>query len=177
MNLVALLWGLAEATVFFIVPDVWLSGVALLSLKRGLIACLYALTGALLGGTAMYSWGLADHDYAVSIVEAVPAIDQEMMDRVSAEMRLNGTITVLLGPLSGTPYKVFAVQAPAAGIGLPGFMLVSIPARMLRFLAVTLMAHGVARVFLSGRGWRFRFATLALVWVAFYAAYLTRMPG
>jgi membrane protein YqaA with SNARE-associated domain len=173
----ALLWGLAEATVFFIVPDVWLSGVAVLSLKRSLIACLYALVGALLGGVAIYSRGLADHDYAVSIVEAVPAIDQEMMRRVLDKMPLNGMVSVLLGPLSGTPYKVFAVQAPAADIGLPAFMLISIPARMLRFLAVTLMAHGVARVLLPGRSRRFQLGTLALAWVAFYATYFTRMPG
>ncbi len=169
--------GVGEATVFFIVPDLWLSGVALLDLKRALIASLCALAGALLGGAVMYGWGLADHQQAVSVVEAVPAIDREMMTRVLDEMRLSGPVSVLLGLLSGIPYKVFAVQAGAAGIGLPAFLLISIPARVVRFLAVTVMAHGVARAVLGARSLRFRFAILALAWVVFYAVYFTRMPG
>ena len=51
-NAIASLWGFAEATVFFIVPDVLLSWLALRSPKSGLIACLFALLGALIGGSA-----------------------------------------------------------------------------------------------------------------------------
>jgi hypothetical protein len=42
-NAVAFLWGIAEATFFFIVPDVLLSWLALSSHRRGLIACVFAV--------------------------------------------------------------------------------------------------------------------------------------
>ena len=40
------IWGLAEATVFFIVPDVILSFVALKEGKRATKLCLWTLAGA-----------------------------------------------------------------------------------------------------------------------------------
>ena len=50
-NALAAIWGAAEATLFFIVPDVFLSWLALSDRRQALIACLYALLGALVGGT------------------------------------------------------------------------------------------------------------------------------
>jgi len=47
---VAGLWGFAEATAFFVVPDVWLSAVALRNLPRGLTGAASATAGALVGG-------------------------------------------------------------------------------------------------------------------------------
>ena len=61
MNAIALIWGFAEATLFFIVPDVWLTLAGRDKLHRGLIVCLYSLAGALTGGTLMYLWGSQDH--------------------------------------------------------------------------------------------------------------------
>ncbi|GEM_PF-3959884 len=57
VNRVALAWGFAEATLFFIVPDVWLTLVARERLRTGLIASLYSLAGALAGGTPTISPG------------------------------------------------------------------------------------------------------------------------
>jgi len=45
--LVAALWGLAEATLFFIVPDVFLSLVALRDRRAALVACGWAIPGHL----------------------------------------------------------------------------------------------------------------------------------
>ncbi len=59
MNLVAGLWGLAEATLSFIVPDVWLSLASRRCLKTGLQACLWALASALAGGVLVYACYLA----------------------------------------------------------------------------------------------------------------------
>jgi hypothetical protein len=47
VNCIAALWAFAEATLFFIVPDVWLSLAGRENLRRGLMACLNALVGAL----------------------------------------------------------------------------------------------------------------------------------
>jgi hypothetical protein len=55
VNGIAALWGLAEATLFFIVPDVWLTLITVWSPRKALIACLFALLGALAGGALMPS--------------------------------------------------------------------------------------------------------------------------
>jgi hypothetical protein len=69
VNLVAGLWGLAEATLFFIVPDVWLSLAGRQQLKSGLQACLWALAGPLAGGALVYVWGVYDRPEALAVIE------------------------------------------------------------------------------------------------------------
>ncbi len=177
INALAALWGLAEATVFFIVPDVWLSAVGLRSLRKGLIACLYALAGALVGGLLMYAWGMYDEAVATRVVEIVPAISPDMMTRVQADLKEQGVVAILFGPLSGTPYKTYAVQAGGTRMGISAFLLISIPARLVRFVAVTFLAYGVGQTLLKHWPLRHQFAILALVWVTFYAFYFSAMAN
>src|SRR3546814_13648363 len=56
-----------------------------------------------------------------------------------------GGAGLLVGGFSGAPYQLYAVQAASAGLGLPVFIACSIVARGARFLAVALLAHGIAR--------------------------------
>ena len=177
VNLVALLWGLAEATLFFIVPDVWTSAAGIDNLKRGLLACLWALLGALIGGTLMYLWGESDPAGSMSWVERVPAISVAMMDRVQAALEDLGVGAVFIGPLQGIPYKTYAVQAHSAGISLTLFLLISIPARLIRFVLVTVLAHVVARHALPGRSPAFKYTVLLLVWAGFYSVYFLVMDN
>ncbi|MBC8026067.1 MAG: hypothetical protein H7Y89_08755 [Steroidobacteraceae bacterium] len=53
------------------------------------------------------------------------------------------------GPLTATPYKVYAVQASAAGIPLWWFLAISPVARLPGFLLATLLAAGAARLLRS----------------------------
>ena len=172
---IALLWGFAEATLFFIVPDVWTSAVGLERLRRGLVACLWALFGALAGGLVMYLWGRLDSASALAWLDAVPGISPAMLARVETELEAFGLRALFLGPLEGTPYKIYAVEAAASGVPLAAFLLVSIPARLLRFVAVTALAHGLARLFFARFSAAFRYAVLAVAWLLFYAAYFTAM--
>ncbi len=175
--MLALAWGLAEATVFFIVPDVLLTWLARERLRDGLIGALYALAGALLGGLLMYRVGQTWAAEARPWLDATPAIGPAMIERVAAELREHGLAAVLLGPLSGTPYKLYALEASGAGIGLAAFLAVSVPARLGRFVLVTLLAH------LALRGLRRCWpglpagGLLAVAWLAFYVVYFSVMPG
>jgi hypothetical protein len=53
LRLLALIWGFAEATVFFVVPDVLLTAIPVRDLRAASLACFLALLGALAGGTLM----------------------------------------------------------------------------------------------------------------------------
>src|SRR5436190_634460 len=55
----AVAWGFAEATLFFIVPDVLITLIALFSFKKSALAMLLATLGAVVGGALMFQWALA----------------------------------------------------------------------------------------------------------------------
>ncbi len=174
-NAIASLWGFAEATLFFIVPDVLLSWLALRSTKSGLIACLFALLGALVGGSAMWLWGRIDPDSARAIFELLPAIGGDSIASVQMQLADSGITALFLGPLGGTPYKIYAVEAANLGFGLAIFLAVSIPARLTRFVLVTI-ASGVASRVLRRR---FSLRTVQMIhvgcWAVFYAWFFTVM--
>src|SRR5690349_1090320 len=110
-NFIALLWGFSEATIFFIVPDVWISIVALSSLQDGLHACLYALAGAILGGIIMYRWGRLDIKAVNDFMVKIPAIRTKDIQEVEASLQKSGVFAILLGPLLGIPYKIYAANS------------------------------------------------------------------
>lgn len=173
LKLIAALWGFAEATLFFIVPDVLTSAVALKDLRRALIICIWVLPGALLGGSLMYLWGAADHAAATAAVDRVPAISSTLLEEVGRSLSEQGLVAVLFGPLWGIPYKTFAINASATGISLLAFMLVSIPARLIRFVLVTAIVHLISKFL--GRYWQMSriHMVFGAAWMTFYAAYLT----
>ncbi|MCG6887577.1 MAG: hypothetical protein LJE74_10235 [Proteobacteria bacterium] len=177
VKIIAAAWGFAEATLFFIVPDVWTSATGINNLKQGLIACLWALTGALAGGLLMYLWGQYEPVVSTHWVESVPAINTAMMDEVRASLTTTGIGAMFIGPLQGIPYKTFAVQAYGAGIPLGLFLLLSIPARLIRFALVTVLANVVARYALPNRSVAFRRSILLAVWALFYGYYFTVMSS
>lgn len=170
-NGVALLWGFAEASFFFIVPDVYLSWLALSNIKRALIACLFAVVGALFGGTLVWLWAINDPDAMRSIFAWIPAIDQTMIADIRTQLTDTGIVALFKGPLIGVPYKIYALEAADLGIGLVTFLSVSIPARLIRFVAVTALIGIIGqllqrKISLS----RVRMAHLAC-WSLFYMWY------
>jgi membrane protein YqaA with SNARE-associated domain len=176
INLTALFWGFAEATVFVLVPDVLLSAAGLDRLRTGFIACLWALTGALAGGGLMYVWGVRDATGTLAVLEKLPAVSPQLLDRVHQDLIAQGPIAIVIGPMFGIPYKIFAVQAPAAGISPWTFLLISIPARFIRFTLITAAAWWISTRPLSRWPRRKKLLLLLACWLAFYAFYFTLMP-
>lgn len=177
VNLAAALWGFAEATLFFIVPDVLLSFVALRCLRAAWIACLFATAGALAGGALMYAWGSASPEDAVAALDRVPAVSVEMVERVRSDLERQGLWALMVGPFRGTPYKIYAVESAGLGVSLPVFLAVSVPARLVRFVLVSLIAAWLSeRWFGSWSAGRKRW-TLGCFWILFYAGFLVLMPS
>lgn len=178
-NLAAFVWGFAEATLFFIVPDVILS---LIGLKRGVrqgaLAAICAAAGAGLGGAVMYAWSSAAPSNVRSVVLGLPAISEGMVEAARASMAENGwLLATFAGPVTSTPYKVFAMLAPDAGAPILLFALASMAARLPRFILATAVAS-LARAWL---GKRFSARTLTLLWaggwILFYVAFFASMPN
>lgn len=171
----AALWGLAEATVFFIVPDVLLTWIALQSYKRALTACVWALGGALLGGSILWFIGRNDPEPARALFASLPGIDRGMIENVTSQVENEGLVALFIGPFIGTPYKLYAVEAGNLGIGLAAFLLVSVPARLMRFALAALLVGAVSHVLQK----RFQLSVLrgvhVVAWIAFYTWYFNAM--
>jgi len=174
---VAFVWGWAEATCFFIVPDVLLTLIACRRLRPALGAGLAALAGALVGGAMMVALGSQAPEFARRLLDGIPGIAPTLIAGVQSELGRHGVWALMLGPPRGVPYKIYAVEWGARHGGLAAFLLVSIPARYARFLLATLAARWIAARFgpPSSRRAALALVLWALFWTMFYAAYLGRM--
>jgi len=178
-TIAAFVWGFAEGTLFFLVPDVILT---FIGLKRGArsaaFASLIAAIGAACGGTVMYLWSARDPAAAQQAVLAVPAISDAMYAAAREAMQTHGWfVATFEGPLTSTPYKVYATLAPHVGAPLPAFALASIIARLPRFLAVSIGVALIGRVLRRWFSERQRLWVLIGAWLLFYAAFFARMPN
>ncbi len=172
---IALAWGLAEGTFFFIVPDVFLSFNALKDWRQATRACFWVLGGALIGGAIMFAWGASNPVSAEKFLEHVPAISHELLQEVNGQVKEDGVLATFAGPVSGRPYKVYGVYAGATGLSFPMFLLISMPARLIRFLLVTWITAAVANTFLKKMNPRHKKFLLSSFWIAFYSWYFTVM--
>lgn len=175
---VALMWGFAEATLFFIIPDVWISILALESRETALLACGYAVAGALAGGTIMYRLGRLDPQKWNSLLSKIPAIRIQDIHKVQSDLGTSGAKAVLFGPLFGIPYKLYAVNAHAV-ISLAAFLLISVPARGIRFVFIALVTDFISRNWLAGFSSSTRIGIILLLWAVVYAFYFStrRQPS
>lgn len=168
-SLAGLAWGLAEATLFFIVPDVLLGWEALRhGPARALGASVAATAGATLGGALVHR----NAEAMGPLIARTPGISPALVDAAADEVRLGGWGAILRGPLGGIPYKVYALEAARQGLPLSGLVAVTPLARFWRFALVALgvSALPVPRASVRVRPWPWLLA-YATVWCAAYAAY------
>lgn len=173
------LWGFAEATVFFIVPDVILTHVALrFGLRAGLWAALAASVGALMGGAVMVVWSAIDGEAARFAVAAVPNVSDDMMLVAHQGLNETGPFAMLAGAFGGVPYKVFAVEALSAEVHPGLFLLATVPVRLARFSLCVLVAAclglGLQR---AGVSRQIQTGLFALGWTLFYLWFFAVTPG
>jgi membrane protein YqaA with SNARE-associated domain len=129
----AVLWGFAEATFFFVVPDVLFTRTTLASVKRGWLQLAAAVIGATMAGALMYVWASGSPAQARSAVARVPFLGEKIITPAERRWNDHGTPSLFSNPLSGVPYKVQAVLAPSH-VSLPTFLLLSLPLRAERML-------------------------------------------
>lgn len=177
---IAAVWGFAEATLFFVVPDVWLGWLALRQGKLAWQGMIAALLGAVIGGILVA--GICAEMRAstsAKVMDAIPAISGSTIQDVDMAVQRDGSKSMLEGPVKGTPYKLYA-RAIGIQEGGPtfGFVGWSIVARALRWVIVIPLFLGSAAAIrrwtpLSERRIRMIYAAF---WIAFYAWYLASKP-
>ena len=175
---VALVWGLAEATAFFVVPDVLLTAAMLrFGWRRALGLAAVAALGATLGGYLMWRWAGQYPEEARAFLVTVPLLGEDLLIRVRAELAGFWPLHLVKGAVTGAPYKIYAVEAGASSINPLAFSLVSAAARFARF-ALTMGFVSFAHIVLLRSG-IFRRARgvsgpvfVAAFWVCIYVGYV-----
>lgn len=170
----AALWGIAEASLFFVVPDVLITFVVMrFGLRQGLFLCVVAAIFAAITGCGLWLWASHDAATARHVMLLVPAIGPDLLARARNEIASNWPIHLVTGAMTGVPYKLYAVEAGALGISPLLFLPMSFIARLSRFV-LTAVAAAVGREIvtrLGQPGWRY--GIWALAWIATYGFYWT----
>lgn len=168
----ATLWGLAEGSLFFVVPDVLFTLVTAFRPRRALAHVAGACAGALVAGALMFAWSARDPDAARAAVASVPKIGAAMVERTDARWSEVGMRALFDRPLGGVPYKVYAVLAPGHTTA-PRFLAASVLARLERF-SIAWVGFALLHILIArGRPdrWKLVVAIHASVWIAVYAYY------
>ena len=173
----AFAWGLAESTFFFLVPDVLSTRLVLQDRRAGFAACASSLGGALLGGFLLFMLGRnpATAGALLQAFDFIPGIRPESIEQARLGLAQQGAWSLFAGFIGGIPYKLYAVQAPGAGIGLLAFLAASTAARLGRFLLTTTVAWALGRLLLRKITLAAVFRIHAGSWTLFYCIYFWRM--
>ena len=170
-------WGLAEATLFFVVPDVLLTWLAAFRPRLAWAAVAACLAGALAGGFAMHAAGRDSPGSMRALLDRVPAIDPALVSRTGAALEAGYGRQMLRAGFSGVPYKILAVESGARSRGLATFLGWSVPARLPRWVLVVLVARGVATAVRArmARPDRVLWGLWAALWSIVYGVYFSVM--
>jgi len=174
IDLVSFLWGFAEATFFFIVPDVWLTVLAVKSGGKKLLSAVgFSVLGALVGGILIYWITGSFQSRIFSFFDHIPGIQMKLIEEAQQIMAKHGLIALPIGVFQGIPYKIFAAEWHLQGGSLAFFVLMSIVARGGRFLFVVGITRWICAVCEARvQNWKeARMILLAGFWIIFYLFY------
>jgi membrane protein YqaA with SNARE-associated domain len=167
------LWGYAEATRFWLVPDILLGWIALNRPAWVMPSVIAATIGAVLGGAAMHQHAREER----ARLTQIPGISEAMLIDAHERFASQGWGALVRAPIDGIPYKVYATEAGVAGAPLAELIAWTPAARAWRFLLTAVGAALIGRVFsLSVRRneGRWFIATVGF-WVVVYARYFARL--
>jgi membrane protein YqaA with SNARE-associated domain len=167
-------WAVAEATVFFIVPDVLLTAALLrFGFRRALLLAILAAGVASFAGLGMWFWGRHDAEAARRVMLMVPAIGPDLLARARGDIADNWSFHLVIGAMTGVPYKLYGVEAGAAAVNPWLFVPASFAARFTRFfLTVVAMAAGKELLAQLNQA-RWAYAAWGIAWFLVYATYFT----
>jgi membrane protein YqaA with SNARE-associated domain len=169
---VSLGWGFSEAIFFFLVPDIWLSRIAITDLRKAIFQALIAAAGAIVGGIILYWLGLACFTALTDWLDTIPGISPDMIASVGHQATsLSMPAALAQGMLTGTPFKLYAAWFGHLHAYLPHFIFFGFLLRTARFVAVIALSYVIASVLAKHIPLPRLLQAHAAAWCVFYIAY------
>ena len=172
--LIAFLWWFAEWTLFFIIPDIFITFVALFFwFKKWVKTIFFVVIWAMLGGSLMYFLWKYNYLLAYDILTHIPLINKNMINFAQTWLGKNWLYDMIIAPSNGIPYKIYAVLAWKENLNYFLFLLFTIPARASRFILSFLLASLIWKIFQKNiqkykKYWIYLFI---FVWICIYITY------
>ncbi len=114
---------------------------------------------------------------ATYVLDFIPAISPAMVESVEASLAQDGLWALFLGQVKGVPYKIYAIKAGALNLSWMEFLLVSLSARLMRFVLVMFLVSGISQGVVPRRPLKRKYIVLTVCWVLFYGWYFWSMPN
>ncbi|MBT9584955.1 hypothetical protein IV102_16550 [bacterium] len=174
----AFLWGWAEATWFFVVPDLWLTFAVFWGRSTAMSAVLAALAGSLAGAVHFFWLDETSRQLLQQWWQVTPGYAPSMAGAIAQHLQW-GPAGLCHGPWLGIPYRYYLGQAHTLQFPLLSVCLWTLWARLPRLILAPLVAGAFysllraqsAQLGLSDN-WKRPLALLfASVWVAIYVDY------
>jgi membrane protein YqaA with SNARE-associated domain len=125
----------------------------------------------------MYALGAnGSTDTMMTYLDWIPAINAAMIAEVARSLQTEGLWAMAFGPAQGIPYKIYATLAGVQGISFFQFVLVSIPARLIRFLLTMVIAWAAGKYLLVRCSARVKYGLWVATWVIVYVIYFANHP-
>ncbi|MEO5704189.1 MAG: hypothetical protein ABIZ52_06365 [Candidatus Limnocylindrales bacterium] len=167
-------WGMFEAVVFFVIPDVLLYVLAAAAPRRAARLLAWTIAGALAGSVLLYVLAVARPDAAQGLLIAVPGIHRPMLDAAITKVAGGDPLALVqFGP--GTPLKVYTV-AWASGVGSILALLVGVVVNRLSRIGPGVVVSAVAGFVAPTLLRRFRLVlgiAYVVTWLVYYWVRLT----
>lgn len=179
-ELIGFLWGVAEASLFFVVPDVWTGWIAIVAPRRAISVFLVTTLGAVLGALLLFLVAPWATDTLVAWFALVPGLLPGDLATAREQLATQGIVAFTASPLGGIPLKLYAFGAGLDGVGALPLVVGVVLNRLVRVGGFTLLM-GIAGAL--GRPLvRRRPGFVAVVYVAgwclFYGTFwIVRSPG
>jgi hypothetical protein len=168
-------WGLAEGTVFFVVPDVPIGWIALRR-PRSLVAAWLAATGSGVLGAALVHWAVRHGWDPDPLFGRLPGSRPGDLGRVRTAVASDVTRAFVMGSVSGIPLKVYVAEAARQGVPVSRVLALAAINRAPR-LGLYGLALGIVGAVARDRwqpGRLFTALAYGLGWTVFYAWFWTR---
>lgn len=167
---VAFAWGVGEATLLFVVPDLWLGFVSLYAPRRFVVTLLAVVAGGVVGAALLFLATPGLGDGLSQLLASLPGTGPDDLAQARTELAAQGAAAFLNGPVQGLPVRLYVHGAALDGIDLPSVLAGTALNRAMRIglFGLTMAALGVVARPLIIRWPRVVAVAYVVAWIIFY---------
>ncbi len=172
-RIVGFYWGVAEATVFFVLPDFFLAPAIIANPKQAWRLVLAITAGSAVGALIVSLFVAVAPATMCTFITALPFTNEAMIAKAS--LHAGESLASFWQPFSGVPMKAWIWSMITGGTAFIAFFSVMMVGRMMRFVLVALIALLVERFF--GDMMRRHAAVFFVAYVIIFFASLARIAN